>query len=224
MEELRDENYLEAVKYFQYVKNKFPFSKYAAYGELRIADTYFAESKYLEAIDSYKLFLRGHPTHPEVESGYVEYRVVRAYVEEMPGDWFVMPPAYERDQASARDALREARDFLERHANSTYTPRVRRYLQRILRRLVDHEIYVADFYLARDKPRASAQRLEALLVTYPESQEEGDVMLLLGKTYLKMKDHRRARETFAKLKQQSHDPSQVKRAELYLNFMARQGL
>lgn len=224
MDELRDENYLEAVKYFQYVKNKFPFSKYAAYAELRVADTRFAEAKFLEAVDIYKLFVRGHPTHPEAQSGYVEYRIVRAYVEQMPEDWFLVPPAYERDQAAARDALREARDFLERHRGSKYEPRVRRYAHRIVRRLVDHELYAARFYLARDKPRAAAWRLEGLLESYPEARGEGDVLLLLGKTYLQMKDGKKARETFARLVREQPGDYQARKAQLYLDFMAREGL
>ncbi len=41
MAELKDENYAEAKKYFQFVKQKFPFSKYAVLAELAIADSQF---------------------------------------------------------------------------------------------------------------------------------------------------------------------------------------
>src|SRR5689334_15062238 len=54
--ELKDENYLEAQKYFQFVKQKYPFSKYAVMAELALADTQFARGNYTEAIDSYKTF------------------------------------------------------------------------------------------------------------------------------------------------------------------------
>ncbi|MEK6607581.1 MAG: outer membrane protein assembly factor BamD [Myxococcota bacterium] len=222
MTELRDENYLEAVKYLQYVKNKFPFSKYAAYAELRIADTHFAEGKFLEAIDAYKLFERGHPTHPEVARGYVGYRVVRANVEQMPEDWFIIPPAYERDQAAARDALREARDFLERFPRSKYVKRVGGYLARIVGRLTEHEIYAANFYLSRGKPKAAAWRLEALLEQYPEARREGPALLLLGKTYLQMRDAPRAREIFARMVRERPGDYNSRKAELYLEFMDRE--
>lgn len=224
MAELRDDNFPEAIKYFQYVRNKFPFSKYAANADLRIGDTHFAEGKYLEAIDQYKLFWRAHPTHPQVQSGYVGYRIVRGYVAQMPADWFAVPPAYERDQAAARDALREARDFMDRHANSKYAPRVRKYLKRIVRRLVDHELYAARFYLDRDKPRAAAWRIEALLAAYPEAHDEGDVVLLLGKTYLQLKDATKARQTFAQLVRDKPGDPQARKAQLYLDFMKREGL
>src|SRR3954466_6201761 len=61
--ELKDENYPEAQKYFQFVRSKFPFSKYAVLAELAIADTSFDRGNYTEAIDSYKQFMRLHPTH-----------------------------------------------------------------------------------------------------------------------------------------------------------------
>src|SRR5690349_9299851 len=67
--ELKDENFPEAQKYFQFVKSKFPFSKFAVLAELAIADTQFARGNYTEAIDSYKSFARLHPTHEKVEDG-----------------------------------------------------------------------------------------------------------------------------------------------------------
>src|SRR5947208_16605415 len=39
LKELKDENFPEAIKYFNFVKQKFPFSKFAVLAELRLADT-----------------------------------------------------------------------------------------------------------------------------------------------------------------------------------------
>src|SRR5204862_6355597 len=61
--ELKDENYPEAQKYFQFVRSKFPFSKYAVLAELGLADASFDRAAYTEAIDAYKQFMRLHPTH-----------------------------------------------------------------------------------------------------------------------------------------------------------------
>src|SRR4051794_13249624 len=65
--ELKDENYPEAQKYFQFVKQKYPFSKYAVLSELASADSQFQRGNYTEAIDAYKAFARLHPTHEKVE-------------------------------------------------------------------------------------------------------------------------------------------------------------
>ena len=74
------------------MKQKFPFSKYAVLAELAMADTQFARGAYQEAIDAYKTFARLHPTHEKVEDGYVAYKVCECYVQDMPGDWFLVPP------------------------------------------------------------------------------------------------------------------------------------
>src|SRR5262249_50783750 len=77
--ELKDENYPEALKYFQFVKSKFPFSKFAVLADLAVADTQFARGNYTEAIDAYKSFARLHPTHEKVEDGYVAFKVGESY-------------------------------------------------------------------------------------------------------------------------------------------------
>ena len=97
LEELKAENYAEAVHYFTYVKQKFAFSKYASLAELALADTEFARGNYQEAIDAYKSFTRLHPTHEKVEDGYVAFRIAESFVKEMPDDFFLLPPSYDRD-------------------------------------------------------------------------------------------------------------------------------
>jgi outer membrane protein assembly factor BamD len=118
--ELKDENYSEALRYFTYVKQKFPFSKYAALAELAAADTEFERGSYQESIDAYKSFLRLHPKHEKVEEGYVSFRIAEAYVKEMPSDWFLIPPSYEKDQSAVMDALREINTLIERFPDSKY--------------------------------------------------------------------------------------------------------
>ena len=41
VEELKGENYQEASRYFSFVRQKFPFSKYAVLAELALADTQY---------------------------------------------------------------------------------------------------------------------------------------------------------------------------------------
>jgi outer membrane protein assembly factor BamD len=222
MAELKDENFVEATKYFTYVKNKFPFSGYAKLAELRIADTYFAQEKWLEAIDAYKLFLRFHPTHPEVQNGYASYRICQGYVEQIPSDWFLIPPSHEKDQSATYDALRELASFARTFPQSKYLAKVRELHRKCIRKLADHEIYVAQFYLERDKPKAAILRLEALLQQYPDAGVDPEVMFLLGQTYLKMEQRSKAREVFASLmKRYPSDPHSSK-ARLYLQYMTEQ--
>ena len=221
MGELRDENYPEAIKYFAFVKNKYPFSRFATLAELRAADAFFAQDKFLEAIDAYKLFMKFHPTHPQVLDGYAAYRIAQSYVEQMPSDWFLVPPSYEKDQSATRDATRELKIFLRSYRKSKYLPKLKKLYRQAVRKLADHELYVAQFYLERDKPKATIMRLEAVLKRFPEAGVHPEVMLLLGKTYLKLDKRGKARTTFAALIQKYPDDHHAAKAKLYLAHLDR---
>jgi outer membrane protein assembly factor BamD len=219
LEEMKKENYVEAAHYFSYVKQKFPFSKYAGLAELALADTDFARGTYEEAIDSYKSFARLHPTHEKVEDGYVAFRIAECFVKEMPDDFFLLPPAYEKDQSAVRDALRELDSARARYPDSPYAKAAEGYRREVLRRLIQHEVYVARFYLDRGHPKAAILRIETALRKYPDSGQEGELMLALGETHLEMGNPARAKQVFERVKNQFGNALQVKRAELFLAFI-----
>jgi outer membrane protein assembly factor BamD len=217
--ELKDENYTEAVRYFSFVKQKFPFSKYAVLAELALADTQFHRGNYQESIDAYKNFMRLHPTHEKVEDGYVAYRIAECYVKDMPDDWFLVPPAYEKDQSAVRDAYRELTDFLDKYPDSKYLPEAKKRWREVVARLLEHEVYVARFYLDRGHPKAAILRIEGALRRYPESGREAELLLVLGQTHLEMGNPKSARDTFERVVKEYGSAAQAKRAELYLEFI-----
>lgn len=219
--ELKDENFAEAQKYFQFVKQKYPFSKYAVLAELKLADTQFAKGDYTEAIDSYKAFTRLHPTHDQVEDGYVAFKIGQAYFKDMPDDVLLLPPAYEKDQSAVMDALRELGDFGRKFPDSQYVKKAAELRKQVLQRLVDHEVYVARFYLGSDHPKAAALRLEGALRRYPGSGREPELLYALGETYLQMDDPLRAKETFTRVVSDYAAADDARRAALYLQFIAK---
>lgn len=219
LEELKKENYEEAATYFTYVKQKFPFSKYAGLAELALADTGFARGNYQEAIDSYKSFARLHPTHEKIEDGYVAFRIAECYVKEMPDDWVLLPPSYEKDQSAVRDALHELDSALEKYPGSPYVKQAKDYRRDVLRRLIQHEVYVARFYLELGHPKAAILRIQSALKHYPDSGREGELMLTLGETHLEMGNPASAKEVFLRVVNGVGSPLEAKRAELFLSFI-----
>ncbi len=220
--ELKNEDYLAAIKFFQYVKNKFPFSRYSTLAELRTADAHFAQEKYLEAIDAYKLFIKFHPIHPEVKSGYVSYKICQSYVEQIPSDWFLVPPSHEKDQSATKDALRELLVFKRVFPKSKYQSQVKDLFRRCTHRLAAHEMYVARFYLDQGKPMGAIMRLETLLARYPEAGVDPEVLLLLGKTYIRMKKKEAAKKAMASLIEKYPDSPYSAKAQLYLKLLSGQ--
>jgi outer membrane protein assembly factor BamD len=219
--ELADENYQEASRYFSFVKQKFPFSKYAVLAELALADTQFARANHQEGIDAYKTFARLHPTHEKVEDGYVAFRVCECYVREMPDDFFLVPPAYEKDQTAVRDALRELNDFVDKYPDSKYLAEAQKHRRAVQRRLIEHEVYVARFYLDRDEPMAAILRLEGALRRFPNSGREPDLLVALGETHLQMGNALSAKGAFQRAVAEFKGTHQAKRAELFLDFIRR---
>jgi len=220
MAELKDENWAEAKKYFQFVKQKFPFSKYAVMAELAIADAQYAQGNYTESIESYKSFARLHPTHDKVEDGYVAFKICEGYFKDMPEDLWIMPPSFEKDQSAVNDAQRELNDFRKRFSESPYVKKVDVMRKEVMKRLVDHEVYVARFYLTNDHHKAAAMRLEGAIKHYPGSGREPELLTSLGETYLHMNDPLRAKETFMRVVTDYREAKEARRAELYLDYIA----
>ncbi len=219
LEALNEENYPDAVRYFTFVKQKFPFSKFSALAELALADTQFKRGSYQEAIDSYKTFARLHPTQENVEDGYVAHKICECYVQEMPSDWALVPPAYEKDQTAVRDANRELADFIDKYPDSKYLPAVKKLHREVMGRLIEHEVYVARFYLDGGHPKAAILRIEAALQRYPESGREAELLLVLGQTHLELGNVLTARQTFQRVVKDHGANFEAKRAQLFLDFI-----
>jgi len=219
--ELKDENYAEALKYFNYVKQKFPFSKYAPLAELAIADTEFERETYQEAIDSYKSFIRLRPKHEKVLDGYASFRIAECYVKEMPDDFFIMPPSYEKDQSAVYDALRELNNVLEHYPESTYAKDAREDRRKVLHRLIDHEVFVARFYLGQGHPKGAVLRISEALRRYPDSGRDAELLLTLGETQLEMGNPASAKQTFLRITPDMASAVELRRAELFLGFIKK---
>ncbi len=174
-------NYLEAVREYQEIKTKHPYSAFAPLSELRLGDCQFEMGKFLEAVEIYRAFVRFHPHHERV--GYARFRIGESYFREMPEEWVFMPPAHEKDQAATRDAVRALRRYLKKHAGHAREAEAAKMLNSARRRLAQHERYVADFYLQRQKPQAGALRLERLVERYADVGLAEDALLTLGRVY-----------------------------------------
>ena len=159
-EALEDSEYLEAVKHFTYVKNKFAYSKYAALSELRLADTYFEQDKYAEAIQGYGTFVRVRPNHRKVP--YALWRIGICHFEQIPSDFFLFPPTHEKDHGPTKDALRAFQRYVDRFPEDEHNGEARARILDCRRELADYELYVARFYLRQDRPVSARGRLETL--------------------------------------------------------------
>lgn len=194
---VEDDDCLTATPLLQNVRREYPYSRYAALAELRIADCELSQQHYTEAIRAYRSFIRQRPTHAEIDTA--NFSIARAYYQQIPQDFFLSPPPAERDQAATRSALRVVRRFLLDYPESEHAEEARRIERDVLALLARHELFVASYYLNRDRPEATIARIQTLLEQYEGSGVEAEALLLMGRTYLHMRQQREARLAFGEL-------------------------
>lgn len=164
MARMEDSLFQEAIKYFTFVKDRFPYSKYAALSDLRIADAHFLAREYTEAIDQYKRFIRLHPSHDEVP--YATFKIGVGYYKQLPADWFLVPPSYEKDLTAVEEALKALEGYRKAYPDHKNNAEADELIAKCKRKLADHELYVARFYEKREKWNAVIGRLEVMRQSY----------------------------------------------------------
>ncbi len=148
-EAFENKSYPEAARYFEHVRNKYPYLESAREAELKLADCDFYRDQWASARDRYKNFERLHPTHPQVD--YAAYRAAETHYKDIPSDFFLLPPSAEKDQLEVRSALAALNEFKRLYPKSSHVKEADEIVADVKRRLAAHEIYVAEFYARREK-------------------------------------------------------------------------
>jgi outer membrane protein assembly factor BamD len=197
VELLKDGSIPDATKFFEYVKTKFPFSKYASLAELRLADAKFQDGKFAEAADAYAQFVQLHPAHEELD--YAEFKVGESYLKDAPSEFLLFPPAHEKDLRQVRKASDALKKFVDKYPKSKRTPEAKKLYEDAQTRLASYEWYVAEFYFKREKWAGAAGRYETLVEKYPGSKHEVDALMKLAQAAVELKEPYRARTALQKL-------------------------
>ena len=173
----QDEDWLQAIAHYRHITQKFSFNlTFAALAELRLADVAFQRERWSEARGYYRQFLRFHPSHEKAE--YARFRVGLCAFKAVPRSLWVEPPAEERDQSEAVNALGQMREFMQRHPASSFASEANDIIRRCEDLLAGHELYVARFYARRGKWAAVRLRADGLLQKFPSSSFVAEALTL----------------------------------------------
>jgi outer membrane protein assembly factor BamD len=159
----------EAIKFYEHVRNKFPYSKYAVLAELRTADAQFLREKWLEAADAYRLFVRFHPRSEEVP--YALFRVCEAHSNAIEKSSIPFMNPVEKDQTPARDAQRSCDDFIARFPAEPKVAEATVKRTEARARLADTELLVAEFYAERGRYQGAVWRLLSVVEQYGDTPQ-----------------------------------------------------
>jgi len=155
--------------------NTYPDSEYLAKAKLAIADSYYNEggvSGLTQCEAEYKDFITFFPTAPEAPQA--QYRVGMAH--------FRMMAKADRDQAEARLAEVELKEFLVKYPDNPLTVRVKARLREAQEVLAQGEFETASFYQMRGAYRAARGRFREIVEKYPNFSGGDQALYGLGQT------------------------------------------
>ncbi len=189
-EDMQQGAFEKARKKYQQIEEKSPDKSYDAVLMLRVADTYFGEERYSEALVEYQAFLNYHPVHKD--AAYAQYQVAMCNYKDL--------STIDRDPSPAYAVIKEMRKLLEKYPKSGFEEQANRYIAICTGWIADYELYVARFYYKKESYRAALNRCEKLLKDYPGSSAEKDALYYAALSHMELgeKDLARARfETLA---------------------------
>jgi outer membrane protein assembly factor BamD len=210
----KDKNWLEAGTQLREVRRRFSFSVYAPLAQLRLADIEYEQEKWLESITMYKAFERENPKHAEV--GYARMRMARSYYNQI-SDALLLPPQEERDQSAVVEAARELGRYLEEFPEGPQWKQLQDLHADCLARLVSHELYVARFYMRKDKYDAALARATYAVTRYKGSKRDVEALVVQGEILLMLKRKQEARATFEYVLKRYPDDPQTVQAKKFLD-------
>ena len=201
-------NYEEAVNYFEYVKNQYPYSKFAALADLAIAETYMDSEQWLQAAESFQFFVQFHPKHPKV--AWATFQIAKAYTEAIPKDYPIMPKSYEKDQGATLSAIVAWDRFLRRFPKDKNVKEAKKLRQQARSLLTEQEWAIASFYEHKKRFQGAVWRYETIFNNYPETPKAPEAMAKAIAIYQnELKSPEKAKALQERLKQKHPKSPQV---------------
>jgi len=177
---------------FVKVRTLYPLSQYAVLSELKIAETHRKEGSFITAATAYRDFEKDHPYHEAVTSGMTTWWIGYCNYRLGPGDFFLFPPAQQRDLAHTKAAYMIFQMFMGRYPGSPFLARVKKYYAKTREMLVKHEFYAAQFYESKNKHKGVRNRMEYILTEFPDSPRVPEAAIRLSRTYIQLGENKKA--------------------------------
>ena len=170
MDDFNRGEYANALKTFEEIKERFPFSPHSLLAELKAADCNYYLKKYPEAITLYQGFEANHPTNEAMP--YVLFQIGMSYYQQI--------DTIDRDPGAATDSIAAFEKQMKAFPNSPYRSEAGGRRMAALNFLANHEFYVAIFYIRTNELAQAEPRLRYVLDTYPDTSRAKDAKKLLA--------------------------------------------
>ncbi|MCA9772209.1 MAG: outer membrane protein assembly factor BamD [Myxococcales bacterium] len=213
-DEFDDEDYDDAVEYYEQVITLFPYSKYATAAELRIGESYFLDEAYPEALLHLNEFEKRHPRHKDIE--YVLYLLAMSYAKQI--------PTIDRTPNFAAETVKAFDRLLERFPDGQYTAKATAEREKAAKWLAEYTMQIAIFYYRAQDYWATWGRCMEVLDEHRGLGQDDRALYYLGKAYFFLGEDAKAEQVF--LDHESHFPNSPRHpsVETFLATIRDEGL
>jgi outer membrane protein assembly factor BamD len=187
-----DQNWEEALKYYQKLESRYPYGRYAQQAQMEVAYAHWKNGDAEAALADCDRFIKLHPNHPSVDymyylKGLITFNDDLGYL-----GYLNSQDQTERDPKTSLESFETLRELVTRFPQSKYAPDARLRMDYLVNMLAAHEVHVARYYLKRGAYLAAANRSQYAIQHYPNTpvQEEAAYILILAYEKLGLEDLR----------------------------------
>jgi outer membrane protein assembly factor BamD len=184
--ELHDSNYELAIKLYEALEARYPFSDSARQARLDLMYAYYKNREAESAVDAAEQFIRENPTHPRCDYAYYIKGLV--YFEATPNfiERFFRADLADRPPIDGLKSFAAFQTLVQQYPHSLYAHDAERRMIYLRNRLADYEIKVADYYMRRGAYVAALNRAEYTIEHYDGAPAVRDALQIMIRAYRKM--------------------------------------
>ncbi len=184
--ELLDYNYKGAIKIYEDLTSRFPFTDEARQARIDLIYAYYRNNESDSATDAADEFIRENPTHPRVDyawyvKGLVNLQRPANIVERIfHADLTKRPPD---NELKAFDAFRTV---VEQFPKSAYAYDAHQHMIYLRDRLANYDVHVADYYMRRGAYVGAVRRANECIEDYDGAPAVQQALLIMMNAYDKL--------------------------------------
>ncbi len=183
---LHDGSYQAAIKTFEALTARYPFSDPARQSRLDLIYAYYRQREKESAIDAADTFIRENPTHPRIDYAY--YMKGLVYFERTPNflERRFSVDLAERPPQDARKSFDAFLRVVTQYSTSDYAADARQRMVYLRNRLAEYEMHVARYYVRRGAYVAALDRARSVVETYDGAPATRSALELTVQCYQKL--------------------------------------
>jgi outer membrane protein assembly factor BamD len=184
--ELRDMNYELAIKLYEALEARYPFSDSARQARLDLMYAYYKNRESESAVDAADQFIRENPTHPRCDYAYyikglVYFEATANFIER-----FFHANLVDRPPVDGLKSFAAFQTLVQQYPHSAYAHDAERRMIYLRNRLAQYEIEVADYYMRRGAYVAALNRAQYTIEHYDGAPAVREALEIMIRAYRKM--------------------------------------